>query len=145
MNLANHFKPANVSSDVLREQSVIRQSLAEVILGRKSDNCRSFGICRIERVHPLKAFYYDSGSNCCEKIVYAIASLKERAFFELAFLRSTVNRITFEQHFENQVFTLREPYRVNEDLIGSTIDLIEGEYNITITDTLLLVRFDLIP
>ncbi len=129
-----------VKREAAKHSPEIKQGFAEVVLGRPSSNCKNFGICRIEGVYPKKLSY--DVSDCCgdKALTYAVVSYDEDLYFELAFLRSTINKVILDQHF-NSVFIVEEPYTVKIDFMKQPWTIQAGRYSIKLSDAFLTVRF----
>ncbi len=126
----------------LKEDS-INQVFAEVILGRPSAKCKHLGICKITSVHTtrLNGFSSDSCNNCNK--VYALISAKGKAFFEVAFLKSSIDKNVLDQHFKDAIFKVEESYTTDKAFMDTAVTIKTGIYTATITETFITVRFDI--
>lgn len=144
MSVSTKFQAHRIiTSDEINRQHGI-QKFAEVVLGKPSDKCKNFGICRINAIKPELIFRLKQDLlKCGCKKVYALASLIPYAYFELAFLRTTVTPVVFEQHFRNKIFTVEEDYTLDKEFMGIPITIKIGQYTIGISDRFYVTRFDL--
>ena len=121
----------------------LEQAFVEVILGRASAKCKHLGVCKIEGVHTNSFSQYTPAFCKSSNRIFALASLKKNAYFELTFERVLINDAVFEKHFKSGFFKMEEGYDIDSDLMGVNVYLSKGEYKVNFSDTLLSVRFDL--
>ncbi|PCJ30113.1 MAG: hypothetical protein COA99_18610 [Moraxellaceae bacterium] len=121
----------------------IEKAFVEVILGRPSAKCKHLGVCKIERVYS-NSFDLASTIPCqVSDRLYALASFKEDAYFELVFERGSIPNTIYEYHFKSGVFKVEEEYSTDLELGKAPILITTGEYDIRLSDTLLAIRFEI--
>ena len=121
----------------------LEQDFVELVLGRPSANCKHFGICQLRQVRPSSFKRLSESSRSSLNSLFALASLKEGAYVELAFLRSTVNKAIFKKYFANGVFRMEEPFVVDLDSMGSPVKIPRGLYLVNYRETFITIRFDI--
>jgi hypothetical protein len=121
----------------------IEKAFVEVVLGRPSAKCKHLGVCKIERVYSNS--FDTTNSFLCQSSnrLYALASLKEGAYFELVFERNSISDTIYERHFKSGFFKIEEEYTADLDLGKSPILISIGEYKVRLSDTLLAIRFEI--
>ena len=134
-----------MSTVVSQTQSVgaYEQLFVEVILGRPSADCKHLGICKIARVYSndFHSMILNSICNNSDKI-YALATLQEGHYFELAFQRAFIDAAKIKEHFNKGLFVMEEDYRLDESFMSVPVLLRSGTYKVLVSDRLLTVRFN---
>ena len=123
------------------KSATLEQDFVELMLGRPSANCKHFGICSLKRAKPISFKQLNLRSKTSLSSLFALASLKQGAYFELAFFRSSINKAVFKKYFANGIFRMEEPFTLNSDLLMVPVRIPKGLYIVDFSDTLVTVRF----
>jgi len=123
--------------------NTLEQDFVELVLGRPSANCKHFGICQLRRVRPSSFKRLNQESQTSLNSLFALASLKEGAYFELAFLRSSINKAVFKKYFSSGIFRMEEPFTLHSNILRRPVRVPKGLYMVNFSDTLLTIRFDI--
>ena len=110
--------------------SATRQIYLELVLGKASDNCRHYGICRVDMVFPSASPF---ASTNCEQ-VRALLSLSPDGVMEMRVLKNSICDKILNRFFTTDYFLLDEafhfPKEVCKILQEEDITLQEGIYPI---------------
>lgn len=121
--------------------TALKQTFAEVVLGRPTARCKHLGICKIENACTNNFLDYTQAA--ADNRLYGLASLKENDYFELSFPRSSLSPAAFHKHFGSGYFLLEEGFTAGDDFMGHPIYLPKGRYRVRLNENIVSVRFAL--